>query len=658
MKVDKAVCTDTYEDLSRAIRFEAVFSTLVENKILAIKRECELKKRNKKSRVIRRILFGRKSCKKVGKWGSESGKKKNGTVKDAEPEGEEGGGEGGTVGAVGGLPLENSTTSDGVDEVIVEIGDLSSLVDADGNVVAVDTGDDYPSKSESDVDGDRRASRQAHSVTAVNLELGNDEDSGGEAFGETDDLPSKSEAIAQSLEYDRKSIKSNDIRIQERCNTLEPVSVSIEKEPHSDPLSTQYDIEDSATNVSIELDVSEISDMKRSIASEPVPIIKNISKYRPGTSRQPSLLGTASHRLRVLEAKSISAQNSPILPRQKSTEARHLTFSTATYQTTSPNPVATKSKKDIEDTSFVIDLSRETADEDNISATSNLSNCNSIVIPKDKQPTLGDGKRSSSHKKSPLAVVADSSSSTSASRKNKLIPTTMTTTAKLLYSTDPSPPPTPGLIESFNQLTSPNLPPVISVRQSASPVSDMIKLHRLSAAGGGSRSTAAQAQTQQPQQHSQEFSNPSTKMMTTIITSNELGGRKQRHGFLRQSSCDVELHYQQQSRQSEEARHPLRHHSRRDAFGAHRAMSSAAAVQHSNGGMIGFDEYGDDPLMATGELNESDEEKLNKRKYKYLKRCSDPVIVFPSTSTGGVGTTGGGSGLQHCILSRPPNQPM
>lgn len=633
MKVDKAVCTDTYEDLSRAIRFEAVFSTLVENKILAIKRECELKKRNKKSRVIRRILFGRKSCKKVGKWGggSDSGKKKNGTVKDGEKDSEGGGGnEGdGNVGAIGGLPLvENSTTSDGVDEVIVEIGDLSSLVDADGNVVAVDTGDDYPSKSESEVGGDRRATRPEHSVTAVNLELGNEEDSGGEAFGETDDLPSKSEAIAQSLEYDRKSIKSNDIRIRERCNTLDPVSVSIEIEPHSDPLSTQYDIEDSATNVSIELDVSEISDMKRSIASEPVPIIKNVSRYRPGTSRQPSLLGMTSHRLRVLEAKSISAQNSPILPRQKSTEARHLTFSTATYQTTSPNPVATKSKKDIEDTSFVIDLSRETAD-DNVSATSNLSNCNSIVIPKDKQPTLGDSKRSSSHKKSPLAVVGDSSSSTSASRKNKLIPTStttaMTTTAKLLYSADPSPPPTPGLIESFNQLTSPNLPPVISMRQSASPVSDMIKLHRLSAAGGGGRSTAAQAQTQQP--HSQEFSNPSTKMTTTIITSNELGSRKQRHGFLRQSSCDVEMHYQQQQqqRQPDEARHSSRH-SRRETFGAHRAMSSAAAVQHSGGfGMIGYDDYGDDPLMAAGELNESDEEKLNKRKYsKYATLgCGD-----------------------------------
>lgn len=621
MKVDKAVCTDTYEDLSRAIRFEAVFSTLVENKILAIKRECELKKRSKKSRVIRRILFGRKSCKKVGKNGSGEGKKRNGTVKDVErtePEGD------GIVGAIGGLPLENSTTSDGVDEVIVEIGDLSSLVDADGNVVALGIGEDYQSKSDSEGGRNRRATGQTTGVTAVNLELDVDDDdydSGGEAMGGADDLPSKSEAIAQSLEYDRKSIKSNDIRFRERCNTLEPISVSIEIEPHSDPLSTQYDLEDSATNVSIELDNSETSEMKRSIASEPVPIIKNISKYRPETSLLPSLLGTASHRLRILEAKSISAQNSPVLPRQKPTEARHLTFSTATYQTTSPSAVATKSKKDIEDTSFVIDLSRDTAGNDPSSTTSNLSNCNSIVIPKDKQTALSDSRRSSSHKKSSLAVI-DSSSSTSASRKNKLIPTTTatTTTGKLIYSADPSPPPTPGLIESFNQLTSPNLP-VISMRQSAFPVSDMMKLHRLSAAGGGSRSTS-QAQTQQ-QSQMQEFSSNQSKMQqlatttTTIITSSETAGgsRKQRHGFLRQSSCDVELHYHRQAKQAEQARRGSGR-SRRENFGTHRAVSSAAAMPAGNSGMVvvDVDDYGDDPHMA-GELNESDEEKLNKRKY-------------------------------------------
>ncbi|XP_059615602.1 uncharacterized protein LOC132261085 [Phlebotomus argentipes] len=63
MKVDKAVCTsDVLEDLSRAIKFEAVFTTLVENKIVAIKRECEEKaqlKKAKKRRFALRRLFSK-----------------------------------------------------------------------------------------------------------------------------------------------------------------------------------------------------------------------------------------------------------------------------------------------------------------------------------------------------------------------------------------------------------------------------------------------------------------------------------------------------------------------------------------------------------------------------------------------------------------------
>ncbi|XP_058829834.1 uncharacterized protein LOC131689068 [Topomyia yanbarensis] len=676
MKVDKAVCTDTYEDLSRTIRFETVFSTLIENKILAIKRECELKKRNKKSKVIRRILFGRKSCRKLGRnvsiEGSRSKNVSEGDDEEAEEEATKGGQDGAE--AIGGLPVENSIISDGADEVIVEVGDLSSLVDTDGNVLAIESEvrkmDDY--QSTFDPEAVRYGiSGMVDGVTSVNLDP--DDAETGRVVGQVsladESIAQKSEATAQSIEDDRKSFISNDVRYRERASTLEPVSVSIEIEPHSDPLSTQYDLEDSATNVSVELDVSEISEMKRSIASEPVPIIKNVSRYGGETSVQPSLPGTTSHRLRVLEAKSISAQNSPILQRQKSTEARHLTFSTATYQTTSM-----KSKKDIEDTSFVIDLSRETG-ADNGDTSGATSNLNSIVIQPDKQPAP-DGKRSS-HKKSVL-VVGDSSSS-SASRKNKLNPASTSSdhhyhskrfSDVVVY--DQSPPPTPGLIESFNQLTTPNLP-VITMRQSASPVSDMIKLHRMSAAGSGSRSGNFPAQAQLHQ----EFSNQTKPQLTTTIISELSGsgsapGRKQRHGFLRQSSCDVELHYRpssgassllqhQQQPPKQQERHKSRRYSR-DSFSTNRATTLTAG---------GWGDYGDDPVVMA-ELNESDEEKLNKRKYKYLKRCSDPVIVFPSTSTGGGGGGGGSmmagpsgmsggfgsSGLQHCILSRPPNQPI
>uniref|UniRef100_A0A182SCF9 Uncharacterized protein n=1 Tax=Anopheles maculatus TaxID=74869 RepID=A0A182SCF9_9DIPT len=121
--------------------------------------------------------------------------------------------------------------------------------------------------------------------------------------------------------------------------------------------------------------------------------------------------------------------------------------------------------------------------------------------------------------------------------------------------------------------------------------------------------------------------------------------RKSR-SFLKQSSCDVELHYRPTVTGTRRSSAKEHHH--------HRKSSGYGHGDDYSSYIMGYD------------INESDEEKLNKRKYskydEYLKRCSDPVIVFPSTSSGtGAGAGGGtvgGSGLQHCILSRPPNQPL
>lgn len=65
MKVDKGVCTSndayfagntTANELNSIIKFETVFTTLVENKILAIKRECEQQENKKKSRTLKSLL--------------------------------------------------------------------------------------------------------------------------------------------------------------------------------------------------------------------------------------------------------------------------------------------------------------------------------------------------------------------------------------------------------------------------------------------------------------------------------------------------------------------------------------------------------------------------------------------------------------------------
>lgn len=65
MKVDKGVCTSndayfagntTTNELNSIIKFETVFTTLVENKILAIKRECEEHENKKKARSLKKCF--------------------------------------------------------------------------------------------------------------------------------------------------------------------------------------------------------------------------------------------------------------------------------------------------------------------------------------------------------------------------------------------------------------------------------------------------------------------------------------------------------------------------------------------------------------------------------------------------------------------------
>ncbi|XP_058121928.1 uncharacterized protein LOC131281831 [Anopheles ziemanni] len=667
MKVDKAVCTNgTLEDLNRAIQFEAVFSTLVENKILAIKRECELKKRHKKTRLLRRILFGRKVSGGAPPTGCCPGELTTNGGPTVDPESRSG--THGHNGAVSGAPsgpgcsafgytggpeaaLENSTISDGVDEVIVEIGDLSSLVDADGNVVVT---------THADAAGSVRSGGHP-----VNGGCGQRAASVGRA--------SSGSRRASDVTRGSGSVTT----LPRKASLLEPVSIEIE--PESDPLSVELEL-DSATNVSIELDgVSDVSDMRRSIASEPISIIKNSSRSRFGAGAQhgPFLsAGHAANRLRVLEAKSISAQNSPILPRQKpAAEGRHLTFSTATYQ----QPASTKACTIDCDTSFVVDLSQ---------SSGHQHQHHSTVIVKDKS-AAGTGGQNGGRKSASLAL-GDNSSSSSASKRNKLSQhlATRGTTQGADGTAGPPPLPPPsssssppplGLIESFNQLTASNLPVISakmhSARQSP-PVSDTVKLQQQQQQHHRRPSSSvtllpgddASSHTQQhPDTHSplalrkascssagaatedqallKTPTQPQLPTGAAHLPQQQSQRKQQQRSFLRQSSCDVELHYRPTV-----------------CVGGNR-RSSAKEHHHHHRKSSGYGCHGDDysSYIMGYDINESDEEKLNKRKYKYLKRCSDPVIVFPSTSSGAGAAGGGGSGgsgLQHCILSRPPNQPL
>ncbi|XP_050092704.1 uncharacterized protein LOC126575824 isoform X2 [Anopheles aquasalis] len=687
MKVDKAVCTNgTLEDLGRAIQFEAVFSTLVENKILSIKRESDLKKRHKKSRLLRRVLFGGKvigpgCCRHViAANTSNSSSIACERIDSIEARNVSRSNPNKPIGVI----LQNATTThtktedtnhtvafvvdgfsscNGDEEVMLEAGDLSSLSDYDDKAVVTsniesshELMDSVPNCDHFSFETVTDGSKICHSRTKYmncpqtnqiySLELG-------DRSNNTDWLQCKKDPAAltrKSSVFDRTSNEAE---------------------------SERFVLDDSTSNVSIELDaVSEVSDIRRSIASEPISIIKSSVHTRVAAqqSGRNSFLsaGNAANRIRILEAKSISAQNSPVLPRQKSTmEGRHLTFSTATYQ-----KHLTRASAGDCDNSIIVDLSLYDKDQQQQQLNSTV-----IVMNKSASKT-GDGRLSTGSnvsKKSSLLLDEKSRS-----RKIRLTPAlckgpsstsaqTGNMTAPLLGDSLPTLEPT----ESFNQLTAANLP-VIATRidlHQSSPVSDMVKLQQYRRASICKKSSNSVCESNQTHTRVGSLTNLRTianlaSPAIQVEDNKVLGSRQliaalncphedQHHichlkhpRLLKHSSCDVELHHKPSEIMRAVA--PI-------GFPAVQCsrQSSTKEFHHPKGSeTIATNSYGynDDcsSYIMGYDINESDEEKLNKRKYKYLKRCSDPVIAFPTTSSG-MGPTN--SGLHHCILTRSPNQP-
>ncbi|XP_049541997.1 uncharacterized protein LOC125955136 isoform X2 [Anopheles darlingi] len=678
MKVDKAVSTGTLEDLSSAIQFEAVFSTLVENKILSIKRESDLKKRHKKSRLLRRVLLGGKAvgpgccphvvasitsnsssidCERIDSIEIENAAR-------SEPENPTG-------------MITNTKTLDtnhtvasamrdfipryGDEEVMIEVGDLSSLSDDDGKEVVTSNIESSHERNDVVPKCDYFSSpNNCHNRTKyVNSPKTN----------QTYSL----ELQDRSNQTDCLQSKKNPSALSRKSSVFDPISIEVESE--------HFVLDDSVSNASIEMDgVSEVSDMRRSIVSEPISIIKN-SVHARGAARlfgRSSLLsaGNAANRIRILEAKSISAQNSPVLPRQKSkiNEGRHLTFSTATYQ-----KHLTKASASDCDNSIIVDLSLYDKDQQQQEHNSTV-----IVVNKSVSKT-GDGRLSAvtnSSKKSSL-LLEENTSSNITSKKIRLTqalyndhgstnPDIGNITAEPLAKALPTLEP----IKSFNQLTAANLP-VIATRidlHQSSPVSDMVKLQQFRRASGCTKSSNSVGDSNQ----SGSVANLCTlaNLASSAIqdeANNELGCRQmtaacnncrledqhhhvyhlKHHSLSKRSSCDVEQHHKSPGIMPSAA--PIGFTNNVQCS----YQSSTNKFHHRKGsGTIATNSYGynDDcsSYIMGYDINESDEEKLNKRKYKYLKRCSDPVIAFPTTSSG-TGLTN--SGLHRCILSRPPNQP-
>lgn len=345
MKADKAVCTnDRIEDLNKTIRFETVFSTLVENKILAIKRECEQKKKTKRGRSIGRAFFGSKKNRKKAE------------IKCANSD----------------LDVEK-----GCDEN-PSLKETKS--DKFHNEIEV-----FPRKNSTST-----ATNDVEEIVVAEPEM----------------------EVGQEIEKDRES-SSNSNKTENNSNQSN--KSSLEKSLQQDDGST------TSRNIS-EFDLSNDSEILRQ--EQQIRLNRKILSGKENSL----LLEQERSRLRIFEARSISAQCSPIFPRQKK---------------------------------IFDDTRSESRVKDNLSDNLTINSVNELE------------KRTS--KKSSTSLVDNSNSTSTATKKSKS--KRESTSAVYEYDSIINYQPNQGFISSFNQLTS-NLP-VITTTKTKNQYCDAIKLQRM-----------------------------------------------------------------------------------------------------------------------------------------------------------------------------------
>lgn len=261
MKVDKAVCTnETMADLYRAIRYETVFTALVENKILAIKRECDERQRSKKTRA--RFKFG----------GLLSSKKKICCVK------------------------HESLT----DLVLQQLNAKNSNAIESGVVTAVR--DDATEHREERL-------MQQRNVSQNELFKPIADDSIAAQGNYVDDAPHDDKIqIHESESISISSDKSKKITFQ---SGLIDDKHKIYKNPNMRrKLSVESSFSQNSSSI-IESFISDDSQIRKSRGTD----VLSANQNKLNLHENAALLDHERHRLRILEARSISAQCSPVFPR-------------------------------------------------------------------------------------------------------------------------------------------------------------------------------------------------------------------------------------------------------------------------------------------------------------------------------------------------------
>lgn len=307
MKADKAVCTsDHIGDLHSTIRYEAILSTLVDQKISAIKRECEEKERRAKQRRKKNCLGGLLFNKRRAHNDEETHKA---TVDNADDKtrshqslrpSTNKGGDGEAVAHVGGSRAGIDNNAD-VENAIVLVNNSKLCGSHDANEHRR-----VPDKCELSVMNERECSTGIVSTSAERLDLSQ----GSDVIQDNVNIEN-----SPNLKDSKCQIATNSV-----CSSDERLTVELEKQV--------VEADETSSKNSTRGNQAEFSDDAESLKH-----ILRTRKYSSDTVSYPStskhatfrnMLDVTSaldaseqqHRIRILEAKSISAQCSPIFPRQ------------------------------------------------------------------------------------------------------------------------------------------------------------------------------------------------------------------------------------------------------------------------------------------------------------------------------------------------------
>ncbi|XP_055316211.1 dentin sialophosphoprotein [Sitodiplosis mosellana] len=485
MKVDKAVCTtDTMTDAESAISYENLLSTLVQKKILAIKRECEAKKvakqRRKQQNCLGSLIFGNRYRDRTNKCDDDNG---NGD---------------------GGDDDDNDNAAGRANEATV----ATATDDADPSISAqVTVTDSKESMRKSD--DDNRSNQIAVSILLDNQERGESmvaiNRSGKGIIVEKDTLPEVEstkchiDVVNERCErctggkgdndnnttHDHNEFYTSNVNVKNRSRYTIENSQNISGTPMMEANGAKSKNDDSIIELNVESTGTATNSKSPSIVSQ-IEVSDEINPKQqhhhhhqqqelrarkngsdtisvPSSMKHTALSAPAAnamalhdqeqrHQKRLLEAKSISAQCSPIL-----TQRQTFNVSTAGKANKSPLPQRLFSMQNTSDDSVNATLSNSPSNiRDPTTTTTTMRTMTTTTTTKMNDPSRDDTDERSSNSQAAIAAatVAKStkrSSKTFFKKKDKSVP-------KRSNANNES----HGFISSFNQLTSNNLPVITS----------------------------------------------------------------------------------------------------------------------------------------------------------------------------------------------------